>query len=253
LNAGQSTTFSLRFTASGAGAANGNVSITSDGANPTLNIPATANGVTAGSLSANPTSLAFGNVQVGSNSSLPEALTNTGGSNVTISQANVTGAGLTVTGLALPATLTPNQTINFNVKFAPTAAGAVSGNLAIVSDASNSPLNIALTGTGIAPGQITPNPTSLAFGNVVIGNTKTLNETFTNSGGSSLTISAATVTGSGVSLSGLTLPLTLTAGQSATFSVQFAPSASGAVSGNIAVTSNGANPNLNIPVTGTGQ
>ena len=190
---------------------------------------------------------------MGSNTSLSEALTNTGGSNVTISQANVTGAGLSVTGLTLPATLTPNQTVNFNVKFAPTSAGAISGNLAIISDASNSPLNLALTATGVAPGQISANPTSLVFGNVVLGSTKTLNETLTNSGSSSLTISAATATGAGVGLSGLTLPLTLTAGQSATFSVQFAPTAGGAVTGNVAITSNGSNPNLNIPVTGTGQ
>jgi hypothetical protein len=253
LNAGQSTTFNLQFTASAPGAASGNVTITSNGANPTLNIPATGTGVTAGTLSANPTSLSFGNVQVGSNASLPEALTNTGGSNVTISQANVTGAGMSITGLTLPATVTPNQTVNFNVKFAPTGAGAVSGNLAIVSDASNSTLNIPLTGTGITPGQITPNPTSLSFGTVAVGSSKSLNETLTNSGGSSLTISAATATGTGVSISGLSLPLTLTAGQSTTFSVQFAPTAGGAVNGNVAITSNGSNPNLNIPVTGTGQ
>ncbi len=252
LTAGQSTTFSVQFAPATAGAASGNVTITSDGANPSLNIPVSGTGVTAGALSANPTSLSFGNVQVGGNVSLSETLTNTGGSNVTISQANVTGAGFSVIGLALPTTLTPSQTVTFSVKFAPTAAGAVSGNLAIVSDAAGSPLNIALSATGVTPGQITPNPASLAFGNVVVGSSKTLTETLTNSGGSSLIISAATASGSGVSLSGLALPLTLNSGQSTSFSVQFAPTAAGAVSGNVAITSNGANPNLNIPVTGTG-
>jgi glyoxylate utilization-related uncharacterized protein len=252
LTAGQSTSFSVQFAPTTAGAASGNVSVTSDGANPSLNIPLTGTGVTPGTLSANPTSLSFGNVQVGSNSSLSETLTNTGGSNVTISQANVTGAGFSVTGLALPTTLTPNQAVTFSVKFAPTAGGAINGNLAIVSDASNSPLNIALSGTGITPGQITPNPTSLGFGSVQVGNSKTLTETLTNSGGSSVTISAASASGAGVSLSGLTLPTTLTAGQSTSFSVQFAPTAGGAVNGNVAITSDGSNPNLNIPVTGTG-
>jgi len=50
-----------------AGAASGNVTITSNGSNPTLNIALTGTGVTAGTLSANPTSLSFGSVQVGSN------------------------------------------------------------------------------------------------------------------------------------------------------------------------------------------
>src|SRR5438552_10284472 len=100
-------------------------------------------------------------------------------------------------------TLTPTQTVPLSYKYLPTAAGAVSGNLAIVSDASNSPLNIALSGTGTAPGQLTANPTSLSFGNVVVGSSKSLTETLSNTGGSSLTISAAAATGTGYSISGL--------------------------------------------------
>jgi len=252
LNAGQSTSFTVQFAPTAAGAASGNVSITSNGANPNLDIPLSGTGVTPGTLAANPASLSFGSVQVGSSASLSETLTNTGGSTVTISQANVTGAGFSVTGLALPATVAPSQSVTFSVKFAPVTAGAVSGNLAIVSDASNSPLNIALSATGVAQGQITPNPASLSFGNVVVGSSKTLTETLTNSGGSSLTISAATASGSGFSLSGLVLPLTLNAGQSTSFTVQFAPAAAGAVSGNVSITSNGANPNLNIALSGAG-
>ena len=42
-----------------------------------------------------------------------------------------------------------------------------------------------------------------------------------------------------MSLSGLTLPLTLAAGQSATATLTFAPSAAGAVSGNLAISSDG--------------
>ena len=252
LTSGQSTSFTVQFAPTGAGAASGNVTITSSGSNPTLNIALSGTGVTAGTLSANPTSLPFGNVQVGNNSSLSETVTNTGGANVTISQANVTGTGFSVTGLTLPATLAPNQAVTFSVKFAPAAAGAVTGNLAIVSDASNTTLNIGLTGTGTTQGQLTPNPTSLSFGNVQVGNTKTLTQTLTNSGGTSVTISAAAATGAGISLSGLTLPLTLAAGDNTSFSVQFAPTSAGAVSGNVKITSNGSNPTLNIGVTGTG-
>lgn len=252
LPAGQSTTFSVKFAPTAAGAISGNLTITSDGANPTLTIAVTGTGVAPGTLSANPTSLAFGSVQTGSNATLSETLTNTGGVNVIISQANVTGAGFSISGLTLPATLTPSQTVTFSVKFAPTNAGAVSGNLAIVSDASNSPTNIPLTGTGVAPGQLTPNPTSLSFGNVVVGNSKNLTETLTNSGGSTVTISAASVSGAGMSLSGISVPVTLNAGQSTTFTVTFAPTAAGAVSGNVTITSNGSNPNLNIGVSGTG-
>jgi hypothetical protein len=155
LNAGQSTTLSVQFTPTAAGAISGNIAITSNGANPNLNIAVSANGVTPGALSANPTSFSFGSVQIGNNASLSETITNTGGSNVTISQANLTGTGFSITGLALPTTLTPNQTLTFSVKFAPAGAGNINGNLAIVSDAVGSPLNIGLAGIGIAPGSLT--------------------------------------------------------------------------------------------------
>ncbi|MBZ5600621.1 MAG: choice-of-anchor D domain-containing protein [Acidobacteriia bacterium] len=252
LTAGQSKTFSVTFAPQSAGSVSGNIAVISNASNPTLNIPLSGTGVTQGALSANPTSLSFGNVQVGNSSTLSETLTNTGGSSVTITQATATGAGLSVSGLSLPLTLTAGQAKTFSVVFAPSSAGSVSGNLAIISNGSNPTLNIPLSGTGITAGTLTANPTSLSFGSVQIGNSSTLSETLTNTGGSSVTISQATTTGAGLSVSGLSLPLTLTAGQSKTFSVVFAPLSAGSVSGNLAIISNGSNPTLNIPLSGTG-
>ena len=230
----------------------GSVAITSDGSNPSLSIPLSGTGNAPGQLSASPASLAFGNVQIGASSNKSETITNNGGTSVTISQANITGSAYSVSGLTLPATLAPNQSVAFTVTFSPTAAGAANGTLSLVSDAPGSPLNIALTGTGVTQGQLTASPASLTFGNVLVGSSKTLTETLTNSGGTSVTISAATASGAGFSMSGLTLPMTLNAGQSTSFSVQFAPTVTGGVSGSVAVTSNGGNPNLNIALSGNG-
>src|ERR1019366_10676192 len=102
LTAGQSTSFTVLFAPTTSGAASGSVSITSIGSNPNWSIPLTGTGVTPGTLTANPTSLAFGSIQVGGNKSLSETLTNTGGSTVTISQANLTGAAFSIRGLKLP-------------------------------------------------------------------------------------------------------------------------------------------------------
>jgi hypothetical protein len=252
LAANQSVAFAVKFTPANAGAVSGNVAIVFDAPNSPLNIALSGTGTAPGQLSASPTSLSFGNVQIGSSSAKSETLTNSGGTAITLSQANITGAGYSVSGLTLPATLAAGQSVAFTVTFSPTVGGAANGTLAIVSDAPGSPLNIGLSGTGVTPGQLTPNPTSLSFGNVLVGSSKTLSETLTNSGGSSLTISAASASGSGFSLSGLTLPLTLNAGQSTSFSVQFAPVATGGVSGNIRLTSNGSNPTLNIALSGSG-
>jgi hypothetical protein len=252
LYAGQSTSFTVSFAPTTSGAVSGSVTITSNGSNPNLSIPLSGTGVTQGTLTANPTSLGFGSVQVGSNKSLSETLTNSGGSSLTISAASASGAGFSLSGLALPLTLTAGQSTSFTVLFAPTTSGAASGSVSITSNGSNPNLGIPLSGTGVTPGTLTASPTSLAFGSVQVGSSSSLSETLTNSGGSSLTISAASASGTGFSLSGLALPLTLTAGQSTSFTVLFAPTTSGAASGSVSITSNGSNPNLSIPLTGTG-
>jgi Abnormal spindle-like microcephaly-assoc'd, ASPM-SPD-2-Hydin len=101
-----------------------------------------------------------------------------------------------------------------------------------------------------SPGQLTANIGSLNFANVEVGNSQAQSVTLTNSGGSGLTVSQATLTGTGFTLSGLTLPLTLVAGQSATFSVVFAPQSAGSESGNLAFASNASNPAMNLPLSG---
>jgi Protein of unknown function (DUF1573)/Abnormal spindle-like microcephaly-assoc'd, ASPM-SPD-2-Hydin len=252
LTAGQSATFTVKFAPLSAASASGNITITSTASNPTLTIPVTGTGVTQGTLGSNPTSLNFGSVTVGNNQSLSETLTNTGGSSVTISQAAVSGTGFSLSGIATPLTLTAGQSATFTVKFAPLSAASASGNVTVTSNASNPTLSIPLTGTGLALGALGSNPTSLSFGNVIVGSNQSLSETVTNTGGSSVTISQASISGTGFSLSGITAPVTLTAGQSATFSVKFAPQSAASASGNVTITSTASNPTLTIPVTGTG-
>jgi hypothetical protein len=251
LNAGQSTSFTVLFTPTTSGGASGSVSITSTGSNPNLSIPLSGTGVTPGTLAANPTSVAFGSVQVGNSTSLSETLTNTGGSTVTISQVSSTAAAFSIGGLTLPLTLTANQSVTFTATFAPTSAGAASGNLSVASSASNSTLNIALSGTGTAAGQLAVSPASLSFGNVTVGSNSALNGTLTASG-ASVTVSSASLNNSEFVLSGISLPATLTAGQSATFTVTFTPQTSGATSASLSFSSNASNSPTVQTMTGTG-
>src|SRR5438045_8563419 len=71
-------------------------------------------------------------------------------------------------------------------------------------------------GSGTQSGQLTASPTSLSFGNVLVG-TKSAAQTITlkNSGTASLSISQVNVTGSGFAASGGAKPLTLETGQHA--------------------------------------
>jgi Abnormal spindle-like microcephaly-assoc'd, ASPM-SPD-2-Hydin len=255
---GQSVTLSVSFTPTAPGSVAGTLTISSDAVDSPVTVSLSGNGVSGspGTLSPTTSSLGFGNVQVGLSQTLSETVTNSGGSNLTITQATATGAGFSVSGLSLPLTLAPGQNSpSFSVAFAPQSTGAVSGNLAIVSNASNPTLNIALSGTGatvVTPAVLAPTQSSLTFGSVQAGNSKSLSETVTNTGGADATISQDTVTGSGFSLSGFTSPTTLTSGQSLTFSVIFAPQSAASASGNLAITSNASNPTLNISLSGTG-
>jgi len=252
LNASQSTTFTVAFAPLAAGNASGAVTIVSNASDPTLTLALSGAGVAPGALASNPASLGFGSVTVASSQSLSETITNTGGTSVTISQVGINGTGYSLSGISTPLTLAAGQSATFNVTFTPTSAGSASGTVTITSNASNPTLSIALSGTGILPGDLESSPASLSFGSITVGNNQSLSETVTNTGGTSVTISQVGVSGTGFSLSGITTPVALTAGQGTTFSVTFAPPSAGSASGTVTITSNAPNPTLTVPLSGTG-
>ena len=252
LAAGQGASFSVSFTPASAGNSSGNLTITSNGSNPTLTLPLSGTGTAAGALGSSPTSLAFGSVQVGNNQVLSGTVTNTGGSSVTISQVGISGTGFTLSGITTPLTLGAGQGASFSVSFTPQSVGSDNGSVTITSNGSNPTLTLPLSGTGTAAGALGSSPASLAFGSVQVGNNQVLSGTVTNTGGSSLTISQVGISGTGFTLSGITTPLTLGAGQGASFSVSFTPASAGNSSGNLTITSNGSNPTLTLPLSGTG-
>jgi hypothetical protein len=58
-----------------------------------------------------------------------------------------------VSGISFPIVLTPGQNYVVNVTFTPVAVGSSTGNLTIISDASNSPTIESLAGTGTSAAQ----------------------------------------------------------------------------------------------------
>jgi hypothetical protein len=95
-------------------------------------------------------------------------------------------------------------------------------------------------------------PSSIAFGNVAVGVTNTQTVAINNGGTADLSISQATITGTGLSLSGISVPLTVAAGTSSYFNVAYGPTATGSVSGTITLTSNAASSPTSVTVSGTG-
>ena len=251
LAVGQSFTLTVSFAPFAAGSATGSLSVLSSATNSPNTISLTGTGVQP-QLGANPSTTSFGNVTMGSSNSQTISLTNGGTAAVTISQANVSGAGFSTSGLpTLPMTLNSGASTTFNVVFAPATSGSVTGSVSLVSNAPNSPLAIALSGSGVAATHLlTANPTSLSFNNVNDGSSSSLTVTLTNTGNSSVTISSAAASGAGFSATGVA-GTTLTPNQTATLTVTFAPSTAGAVSGSVTVASNATN-SPSIALSGTG-
>jgi len=204
-----------------------------------------------GALSANPSSVGFGSVPVGSSASQSFTLTNSGSVSVIVSQVSVSNGSFSIVGLSLPTTIAVSQSVTIQLQFAPQAAGSATGTASVTSNTSNSPISVSLTGTGIQP-QISSTPSTVSFGSVAIGSNSTQTISLNNPGTANLTISQASVSGTGFSMTGLSVPITITPGTSKTFSAEFAPNSTGSASGSISLTSNAPTSPTTIPLSGTG-
>jgi uncharacterized protein DUF1573/Ig-like domain-containing protein/immunoglobulin I-set domain protein len=200
-------------------------------------------------------------------------------SNVAALTVNSTGIGPSITSQPTSQTVTAGQTATFSVtdwgaapmsyqwkKNGVSISGATSFSYKTpamsVSDSgsqftvlvSNSvgsvASNIAVL-TVDAVGQLTPSSTTLSYGSITVGTSKILPVTFTNTGGSSVSISNVTLSGAGVSASGVSSGLILAAGSSANLNVTFAPSASANLNGTVTITSNATNSTVTISLSGT--
>lgn len=107
------------------------------------------------------------------------------------------------------------------------------------------------SGGGSGQPQLSTSPGSISFGNVVMGNTNSQQITLSNTGNAGLTISQATISGSGFSMTSIPTPLTLAAGQSSMATVTFTPQAPGSVTGSISLVSNAPTSPVTISLSGT--
>jgi len=208
--------------------------------NGTMNANLSGTGIAGGFLSA-ASSMSFGNVTVGSSQSQTLTISNTGGASITISSDAINGSGFTASGLSFPYTLAAGASANLSITFAPTTSGTDSATLALTSNASDPTVYVSLSGTGTtSTGTIAVSPGSMSFGNVTIGNAQTQNGSVTASGGS-VTLSSVSSNSALFTIGGLSLPVTLSSGQSVPFTVTFAPTTTGTASANLTFTSSNSN------------
>ena len=124
-----------------------------------------------------------------------------------------------------------------------------------VSSGSSSPApgNTGGTGNtgGSSAGQLTVSPSALDLGSVIVGESGSAAGTL-NATGASVTVTGATTTNSVFSIGGLALPVTIPAGQSASFSITFSPLISGTVNGTLTISSNAQPSTATLALSGSG-
>lgn len=200
-------------------------------------------------LAASPASLSFGNVRVGNTKALYASVKNNGSSKLEITKATLNGTAFSLSGLSAPLTLTAGQSYTFAVKFVPKGSGNKTGKLTLAAGTVN--VAIPLYGVATPMGRLSLSPAQVSFGSVKVGSTKKVTTTLTASVASVVISSAGTTSGEFI-LSGASLPLTLSAGKSATFTITFKPQSSGSAWGKTKFVSNALQSQLTQSLTGAG-
>lgn len=222
------------------------VTLSGSGVNPS--------GGSIGTLTVTPSSLAFGNVTLGSTSSLALTLS-ASGSNIALDGLTVPEGYSVVNtcGARIPA----GASCSVTVLFAPDLAISYNGNLLIETDSATPLVFRPLTGTGIpvttggsASGSLTITPASLAFGPVAVGSTAT----------QTLTLTA---TGRNVALSAITPPTgysvidhcgsLIPEGASCSLNIVFAPDSAIPYNGNLLIANDSGTPLLYRALSGSGS
>lgn len=237
------------------------LTFTSNAANaPTANLPFTGTGVTPPMPVAdvNPLSLDFGTVTAGSSATRTFAVGNVGTAPLTVTIAS--GAGTSAEFSANPTSFTvaAGASTTVTATYAPTAVGLDVGSFLVQSnDPAQPSIPVTLSGSGVAAPtpHLTLSPPTLDLGGVTVGASASLPASVGNSGTAPLTVSAiARCAGTSAEFTwSPAAPFTVAAGGATMLTVTYMPTAAGADSGCLALTSNDpASPVSNLTVQATG-
>lgn len=204
LPVGGSSAMAVRFAPTAAGAVAARLDLTSnDPANARLTVNLTGAGsaapASAPKIEASRSSVDFGNVSPGSQTTQPLQIRNTGTAVLEISTLTLSDSRFSLPGVTTPISIQPQSSVSWTVRLSP---GPNTGNLAATltiasNDAANPSLQVALTATvagpPIAP-KITPSQTTIDFGGVNIGQTAEQTIEIRNTGNAELEVESIRTT-----------------------------------------------------------
>lgn len=241
-------TFSVQFSPTGTGAASGQMTITSDSSsnsNILVGLSGTGTATATGSLSSLAcTSASVSGATTDSCTVALSSAASTGGLSVNLSSSN--------SSVTVPASVTVAAGSS-SASFGATVAAVSSSQTATLTAAAGGATQNFTIQLAAAVPTLSINATTITFGNVELNSPSIQSLTLTSIGTVPVTVSAATASGTGFSVSGATFPLTVTSDQPVTLNVQFDPTTAGAVTGSLTVTSNSStDPTVAISLSGAG-
>jgi Abnormal spindle-like microcephaly-assoc'd, ASPM-SPD-2-Hydin len=247
LNPGQSTSLAVQFAPTAAGSVAGQLIFSSNStASPNTAVSLTGSGTAA---PASLTALSCGTASItgsGTDSCTVTLSAAASGSGFSVSLSSNNSAVSVPASVVVPAN-TSSAAFTATISSVSTAQSAT-----ITANAGSATQRFAVQLNAVVPALSVSSP-SLSFGSVTLNTTATQSVTLTSIGTAPITINSATASGAGFSASGATFPTTLTPGQSTSLTVQFAPAAAGAVTGQLTISTNSsASPSTVLSLTGTG-
>jgi hypothetical protein len=244
---GASIALNITFAPTALGVVRQQVTITSSASDPNVLLTLAGRGVANEPVTAKPSSLAFGEVAVGSKKKLAVVLTNNSKYKQALDGFSMVGSEFVLDNPPPPPILNPGQSVTLNVTFAPQVAGMSGGSLL----ATGPVLNVPMSGDGVSIGQLSITPGSLNFGDVMVGVTDTQTGSLKATGGI-VTVSSAASSASQFVLAGVSFPLAIDAGQTVNFKVAFTPQKAGSASGTLSFSSDATNGAVKETLAGTG-
>jgi hypothetical protein len=245
----------VTFAPSATGTRTGTVSVTDNAPGSPQTVSLTGTGI-APIVTLSPTTLTFVTELI-STTSAPQnvTLTNTGTAALTISLISITGADPTdyLESNTCGSTVAVNATCTISVAFRAKARGTRTASLSISDNATGSPQNVALSGTGTV---VSLSATSINFGTETVGKTSAPNTlTLTNTAQTALSIQSITITGAnpGDFAQTNTCGTRIAAGANCSVSVTFTPTKKGSRSASVSIADSGGGSPQTVSLLGTGD
>lgn len=203
--------------------------------------------------------LAFGGVPVGQTAPGTVTIENTGQGSLDISSLALSDDGggvFALDGDTCGAPIAAGDSCEVTVEFAPTAAAGFAGSLAVESNATSEPLEVAISGEGLLGNLVITPAGGLDFGDVPVGESGQADLTLGNDGNAPLQVTGWPQPGAPFSIVGgscPTPPFSLEPGESCTLTFSFAPADAGDYDETLAFSIDDGSTTGSVPVTVSGQ